>query len=236
MDSETLTSIYGSLITACVGGCGAIIAIVGIAMQRKTSREKNSLEFDVFYQTNEEVRMHWDAIAEYIRANKDKKNIGKITSKDDLFPSLIFVLNSWERASNAIRHNIYDEDYLYNVLGGSAIRIYDELEPFIKQRQRKNPIALNNFEWLVIRWRIRKKIKSNDVLNANQVIRLVQEYTPVLKRSYLHEFESKSLKKALKYNKKIKDPFKQKRYNLPYLNSISLGVVDDGKVKDDVDD
>jgi len=221
VSDDILSGIYWPLITAIVGGT---IAIVGIAMQRKTSREKNALEFDVFYQTDEEVRSHWTTIANYINDNKNKKNIGKVDRNNDAFNSFIFILNTWERASNAIRHNIFDEDYLYNVLGSTAIRIYDELEDFIKIRQGKSKLSLVNYEWLVIKWRIRKKVDDRNIVNAESVMILSEYYTSMMRRDYLHSFERKEALKAQRFSKEIKNPFKAKK-----INSLIVSLKNENK-------
>lgn len=217
-----MSSIYGALITGCVGFFGAIIAIVSIKMQRKTSREKNALEFDVFYQTDSEVRTHWATVANYLIENKIKNDLSKIDKKSDVFVSIIFILNTWERASNAIRYNIFDEDYLYNVLGSSAIRIYDELKIFIESRQKKNELALANFEWLVIRWRFRKKLNGKNEINARNVLRISRDFTPILKRDSLHSYEKAKLLGADKYTLKIKHPFSVKKYLLKKPETMVL--------------
>ncbi|GKV82434.1 DUF4760 domain-containing protein [Pectobacterium versatile] len=205
-----MSSIYGSLITALVGFFGAVIAIVSIRMQRKTSREKNALEFDVFYQTNEDIRSHWAVVVKYLNENKNRYDLKNIEKTDHVFISLIFILNTWERAANAIRYNVFDEDYLYNVLGGSAVRIHDEINIFIESRRAINKLVWVNYEWLVIRWRLRRKLNDENISNTENVLKLSSRFTPILRRNHLHSYEKKQLLAVNKYIFKIKHPFNVK--------------------------
>jgi hypothetical protein len=68
------------------------------------------------------------------------------------------ILNSFEGCANAIRYGIYDEDFIYNVYGSQFINFYELTYGLMKSRQRELPRAWVNFEWLAVKWTLRRKI------------------------------------------------------------------------------
>jgi len=186
-----------TFITAVVTAC---IAIVTIAKTRKTAREKNALEFEIFCQTNQEFMSHWavvrgiimplfidgevnekkqrKALRPYVNLAKfnNEKNKASLTSQpvsnstalsvsvkslDDIDKkntSLLYVLNTWERCANAIRHNIYDEKYIYSAQGTTVILIYNALRPYMESKKKQNPRAFLNIQWLATKWAIKHTI------------------------------------------------------------------------------
>jgi hypothetical protein len=68
------------------------------------------------------------------------------------------ILNSFEGCANAIRYGIYDEDFIYNVYGSQFINFYELTYGLIKARQVELPRAWVNYEWLAVKWTLRRKI------------------------------------------------------------------------------
>ncbi|WP_397453904.1 DUF4760 domain-containing protein [Pseudomonas sp. NA-150] len=75
------------------------------------------------------------------------------------------MLNSWERVAVAVKHDVYDEEMLFNTYASFLITIWNVLSPYIKEKQKKNPKWFIEVQWLAIRWKIRK----DDALTKRQI-------------------------------------------------------------------
>ena len=135
-------------------------AMASMYYQRKTAREKNTLDFlnnlsdDINYQN------HFTAVRAILaNENKDARlvelaSIDKVNDKDT--ESIREVLNTWEQASNAVLHNLYDELYLYSSHKSQVITLSLVLRPYIRARQKTNVSLYSNFSWLALKWTIRR--------------------------------------------------------------------------------
>ncbi|OLO05123.1 DUF4760 domain-containing protein [Salinicola socius] len=141
---------YSTILT---GLLAAIFTTRTIAKQRELSREKNSLDFQATYKHNQEVSDSWHKIRE-VRGNLEElKRLGKDEcSGEETAKALNVICNEWERCANAIKKNVYDEDFLYNCHGSTVYFIYRDFHPYINERRKKNPKFFNNFVWLAERW------------------------------------------------------------------------------------
>lgn len=72
--------------------------------------------------------------------------------------SAVAILNAMEGCANAIRYGIYDEDFIYNIYGSHFIELYELTYGFIKARQIKQARIWVNFEWLAVKWTLRRNI------------------------------------------------------------------------------
>ncbi len=70
------------------------------------------------------------------------------------------VINEWERCGNAIRHGLFDDEFLYRVYASTVINLYVSCQPYIKARQDINPKIYSNFCWLAQKWLKRKRKES----------------------------------------------------------------------------
>ncbi len=140
------------------------IAIWGILSQRKSAREKNTLDFEAAYQNNEQLRKASSNIRKIYKLEKEHrvdvyKRIASNDSDDPLFDDITYLLNVWERGANGIRKNILDEHLMYNIYGTIVIYHFEHLYDLIDiRRSTKDGVNKNkvwiNFEWLAIRWKI----------------------------------------------------------------------------------
>lgn len=75
-------------------------------------------------------------------------------SKDDTDPFTVVVnaLNVWESVAIALKHDVYDEDLLFDAYATSVVWLYKNALPFVKARQKHSPKLFQNFVRLGIRW------------------------------------------------------------------------------------
>lgn len=143
---------------------GVVIALVSIHTQRRTSREKNSLDFEGSYNKSDTVN---DAFEVLVKINQNRLTTrvdhwGKLeNSMTEESKALKTIFNEWERCANAIRHNIYDDAYLYKIYGSTVLTLDTRFAPYIKECQHWNERVYKNFKWLALRWRIRRSYEND---------------------------------------------------------------------------
>ncbi|POD97976.1 hypothetical protein BVY05_20750 [Pectobacterium odoriferum] len=198
----------------------AIVAYFTISKNRKTAREKNAIEFEIFCQTDNNFIKHWNVVRKIIipifsdgEVNKEKQkdillkyinnsnnkliikrkslklklksetiisDIEKIRSEiRDIEKtikggtSILYVLNTWERCANAIRHGVYDEKYIYTAQGTMVILIYDALKPYIDSRKKASPRVFLNIEWLATKWSLKHTIHGKIPNKTQKTIEMI---------------------------------------------------------------
>ncbi|TWD44592.1 DUF4760 domain-containing protein [Pseudomonas sp. SJZ131] len=121
------------------------------------------------------------------------------TSEDAVRASASVILNAMEGCANAIRYGIYDEDFIYNIYGSQFIDLYELTYGLIKARQIKKARLWVNFEWLAVKWTLRRNITgviSKESVETshiiNQSLAALKEHNkirPITKK--LKQFEAK---------------------------------------------
>ncbi|AHC85674.1 hypothetical protein X970_07375 [Pseudomonas monteilii SB3101] len=91
------------------------------------------------------------------------------------------ILNAFEGCANAIRYGIYDEDFIYNVYGSQFIDFYELTYGLMKSRQRELPRAWVNFEWLAVKWTLRRKITGVTSKEWEETSYIIQESLAAIK-------------------------------------------------------
>lgn len=91
------------------------------------------------------------------------------------------ILNAFEGCANAIRYGIYDEDFIYNVYGSQFIDFYELTYGLVKARQREFPRAWVNFEWLAVKWTLRRKITGVTSKEGEETSYIIQESLAAIK-------------------------------------------------------
>ncbi|WP_238084500.1 DUF4760 domain-containing protein [Pseudescherichia vulneris] len=154
-----LVDIWKASPTFYPGLAGAIIAVTSIRNQRRTSREKNSLDFEAAYKRNKEVV---DAWIEVLRIYKDRANFPIANWGKDEFSqteggkALKIIFNEWERCANAVSNDLYDEQYLYKVYGSTLIFLDVHFEPYMEECRKRNARFYRNMKSLALKWRVRR--------------------------------------------------------------------------------
>ncbi|MFT5164267.1 MAG: hypothetical protein ACI9FJ_002868, partial [Alteromonadaceae bacterium] len=132
-------------------------ALLNVFYQRRTARESNSLTFQQSLSDNEIYNENIPIIMSVI---KNRKSIHiyaepKHTNTKEA-QAIRSVLNTWERAANAMRHGVYDELYLYQAHRSMVLHFGVYLRGYIKAKQAERESFLVNFSWLVLKWTIRR--------------------------------------------------------------------------------
>ncbi|MDC7817492.1 MULTISPECIES: DUF4760 domain-containing protein [Pseudomonas] len=109
------------------------------------------------------------------------------------------ILNAMESCANAVRYGIYDEDFIYNIYGSHFIEFYELTYGLIKARQFHQARLWVNFEWLAVKWTLRRNITgviSKESVDTsyiiNQSLKALKEHNktrPCIRQ--LRKFEAK---------------------------------------------
>lgn len=160
-----LVKIWEASPTFYPGLAGAVIAVTSIRNQRRTSREKNSLDFEAAYKRNKEVV---DAWKEVLRIYKDRANFPIADWGKDEYSqtegglALKIIFNEWERCANAVNNDLYDDRYLYKVYGSTLIFLDVHFEPYMEECRKRNPRFYRNMKCLALKWRVRRAYEDAD--------------------------------------------------------------------------
>lgn len=190
--------------TAVVGIFAITVAILGIIAQRKTSKEKNSLEFQAAYLENQKIQNAWIQL----RGFKEKKNwnkyeklVRKKGTKER--KAVLLLLNEWERAANAIHHGLYDANFLYQAHGTTVINLYKDLLPFIKMLQETNARTFVGFTKLAVRWQHKRALEKKKGLELKDSVNQLNKQ--FLNFSVFLEGHPDSCPKQYNFNYQLKE-------------------------------
>ncbi|EGQ8314608.1 DUF4760 domain-containing protein [Vibrio cholerae] len=149
-------TVYSTLLAALLA---AVFAFFTLKHNIKSSRVKNSLDFEATYKHNDKVVKSTLEIKKILR-NRLTVPVESWGLEENALTDeanhLSTVMNEWERCANAIYHKIYDDNYLYGIYGSTVIFLFTHLNPYIVQRQKHNPRVYTKFCWLAVRWMIRR--------------------------------------------------------------------------------
>ncbi|STR05770.1 Uncharacterised protein [Hafnia alvei] len=138
---------------------GVFVAIVSIWTQRKTSREKNSLDFEISYKRSDNVNEAFAKLRPIVQ-KKFETPLSHWGKRENAAAEEATVLrtifNEWERCANAIRNGIYDSEYLYKVYGSTLLDLDVTFGEYIAECQLWNERVYRNFKWLALKWKIRR--------------------------------------------------------------------------------
>ena len=153
------------------------VAVIGIKKQRQTSKEKNSLDFEASYKNNKDIRDAWTTI--WIVKELEPDHLIRLVwdRKAPYRKDIVLILNEWERASNAIFHDLYDENLLYKAYGTTVIKLFQGVAPFIQECQRTNPRVFVSFTKLAVRWQIRRAIEDEHDISEQLSLSLKELHT-----------------------------------------------------------
>ena len=134
-------------------------AVINIRFQRQTSREVNSLDFQKSLANNEEYERHKITIYQVIQNSainpiETFAKVENISSPEAI--AIRYILNTWERAANAMKHRLYDEKYLYYADKTMVLNFGVYLRSYIAEKQKSNISLYADFNWLVLKWAIRR--------------------------------------------------------------------------------
>ena len=136
----------------------ALVALYGIKVQKQEKRLEKSLSFS---QGLSENKLFHDSLKTLtvLLDNRLDKPLSEYAIKDmstDEANAIITVLNELERMAAGVRHNIYDEKFLYSSLSSMVLNIHDYLRSYIVEVKKRNQSAYINLEYLCLQWKIKK--------------------------------------------------------------------------------
>lgn len=137
-----------------------IAAFYNVAYQRQTARENNSLEFQ---KNLLQDKKYAKCLEVAVRVMSERKIPVRELAKREVKQehqtearAVRYVLNTWERAANAILHNLYDEQFLYEAHKSMVIHFGVYFREFIDESQKYQVTFYQNLNWLILHWSIRR--------------------------------------------------------------------------------
>jgi hypothetical protein len=142
----------------------SLLAIVGasfnIYFQRKSNKESNALSFQLNLSTDTSYKNSFSTVIAAIENRADISILSYVNPESDIekanAAAISEVLNTWERAANAMRHGVYDESYLYNSHKSTVLHLGVYLREYIRARQLHNISYFSNLNWLIIKWSVKR--------------------------------------------------------------------------------
>ncbi|HBR0006127.1 TPA: DUF4760 domain-containing protein [Klebsiella aerogenes] len=163
---------------------GVIVAVVSIGTQRKTSREKNSLDFEISYKRSDNVNEAFAKLRPIVQRKFETplSHWGKLENAGtDEAKALRTIFNEWERCANAVRNKIYDNDYLYKVYGSTVLNLDETFGEYIAECQSWNDRVYRNFKWLALCWKV-KRCKEDVKPSSGEHVKTIKEIEKMLKK------------------------------------------------------
>lgn len=156
--SSSHASFFAIAGSALLGGA---IAIIGIVKQRQTARSKNTIDFEAALEDSNSYNSSYAKVQKIV-AKKDNYPVMKWAGEDkvnsDNAIAIKTVLNYWERASNGVRKDVYDSDFLYDIYGTHVLNLHEYLLPFIEEvREKRQSKAFENFLALTENWLVKRQ-------------------------------------------------------------------------------
>ncbi|WP_411993443.1 DUF4760 domain-containing protein [Agarivorans sp. DSG3-1] len=153
----------GAIITSATIALTA--AMIGVKYQRQTARESNTLSFQDSLASDSKYSDSLNLVKKAIRergklkiehyADDTYKAYGHKQS-DEVSAAIRYVLNKWERAALAMQHRIFDEEFLYKAHKSMILDLGIYFRMYISKLQQSNASYYCNFNWLVLKWSIRR--------------------------------------------------------------------------------
>lgn len=148
----------------------------------KLDRRKASVYMEGLYQIQLPVTRAPECDVAALPNGNSPEEASSAHEKDIKFRvSASAVLNAMEKCANAIRYGIYDEDFIYNIYGSQFIDLYELTYGLIKERQLKNARIWVNFEWLAVKWTLRRNITGVISKESNGTSYVINEALSALK-------------------------------------------------------
>lgn len=155
---------------------GAYIAYRSLRSQRHLTRAKHTLDFDKEFKEKHKSTLI-DAREVFFKYSDERLtelgDKGRLTKKDDdPFTVIVNALNVWESVSIALKHDVYDENLLFDAYATSVVWLFKSALPFVKARQKHNPKLFQNFVRLGVRWMARTSVPlllENEIKERNKI-------------------------------------------------------------------
>lgn len=148
----------------------SVLAYLSWRSQRHLTRAKHTMDFQVSFSDSETMKKAAKTFHKHLCGMTSNELISLSTSRkpSKQHDHVVQILNAWERVAVALKHDVYDEEMLYDLYGTFLIRLCSTLNPFIKHRQADNPKVFVNLGWLYVKWKARR-CASDDKLQRTQI-------------------------------------------------------------------
>jgi len=159
----------------------SVIAFMSWRTQRHLTRAKYTMDFQVSFSDSETMKKSAKSFRKHFSRMSTLQLRELASGKKPVkqYKRMSDVLNAWERVAVALKHDVYDEEMLYDIYGTFLIKLWDTVNPFVKERQLENPRVYVNLEWLAMRWKIRR----NASLERKKRLEEKKLYKDAIKRS-----------------------------------------------------
>ena len=170
--NSNLTCLYYNHPVALFAGFGVLIAFGAALISWRHLRlnlilaiQKNSIDFEKSYTRFEPVvesmnmiqRFNKQDVIDIVEIDKKLRRGEKISRTGiKKLEAVRLTLNEWEAVANAVRYNVYDEEYLFSIYCATVKGMYTILYPYINYRQLQNPRLFVNFQLMSTKWMLRR--------------------------------------------------------------------------------
>lgn len=146
----------------------SVLAYLSWRSQRHLTRAKHTMDFQVSFSDSETMKKAAKTFHTRLCTMSSEELVDlavqrKPTKEHD---RVVQILNAWERVGVALKHDVYDEEMLYDIYGTFLLKLCSTLSPFINQRQAENPKVFVNLKWLAMRWQIRRCATNDKAVKA----------------------------------------------------------------------
>lgn len=135
-------------IPVIVGSVG--IAYANFKTQRHLTRSKNAIDFESEYHGEIYEKVIVEA-REYLKYHTADELIALANETSTSIRHVPEILNIWERAAIAVRHDVYDEHVLFEAYASTFLWFWVRSRPYILEVQKRNEKAYVKIDWLATR-------------------------------------------------------------------------------------
>lgn len=149
-----------------------LVAYFSWQTQRHLTRAKYTMDFQVSFSDSENMKKAAKVFKKVIRnmTSQELVRLAETGSPSKVHRQVVDILNAWERVAVALKHDVYDEEMLYDVYGSFLLSTCETLSPYINRKQLGNPLVFVNLQRLVICWKARRSkfTKGQELLAAKE--------------------------------------------------------------------
>lgn len=152
----------------------SVLAYLSWRSQRHLTRAKHTMDFQVSFSDSETMKKAAKTFHMLLcnMTSEELIQLSKSRRPKRQHERVVQILNAWERVAVALKHDVYDEEMLYDIYGTFLLKLCSTLSPFIRDRQSVNPKVFVNLSWLYLKWKARR-CASDD---KNERAKLKAEY------------------------------------------------------------
>lgn len=146
----------------------SVLAYLSWRSQRHLTRAKHTMDFQVSFSDSETMKKAAKTFHTRLCTMTTEELVALAVQRKPVkeHDRVVQILNAWERVGVALKHDVYDEEMLYDIYGTFLLKLCSTLSPFINQRQAENPKVFVNLKWLALRWQIRRCAANDKVARA----------------------------------------------------------------------